>query len=88
MSSLQASWLVTGLLLLSALVLLFRPLLRLLRLLLRSGVGLAVLALLRQAGKAFGINLGVNPINALILGLLGIPGLALLLMLQWVLKSM
>ena len=33
-----------------------------------------------------GISLGVNPINALVLGTLGIPGFGLLLMLQWLLQ--
>ena len=49
----------------------------------RSSVGLAALALLNQIG----LGLGVNLVNALILGVLGVPGLGLLLMLQWVLRT-
>ena len=56
---------------------------RLLRLAVRSSVGLAALALLNQIG----LGLGVNLVNALILGVLGVPGLGLLLMLQWVLRT-
>ena len=68
---------------LAALLLLHRPLGRLLRLAVRSSVGLAALALLNQIG----LGLGVNLVNALILGVLGVPGLGLLLMLQWVLRT-
>lgn len=80
-------WLTAGLLVLSALLLLHRPLGKLLRLLLRSSVALAFLAALRQFGGAFGVALGVNWVNALILGVLGVPGLGLLLMLQWMLRT-
>ncbi|WP_243152263.1 pro-sigmaK processing inhibitor BofA family protein [Pseudoflavonifractor sp. 524-17] len=58
---------------------------RLLRLLGRTGVGLAGLALFSQAGGFLGISLGVNLFNALILGLLGLPGFGLLLLMNWML---
>lgn len=79
-------WMAAGLLVLSALLVLHRPLGKLLRLLVRSSVGLAVLAGLQQMGGLFGVTLGVNCLNALVLGLLGVPGFGLLLMLQWVLR--
>lgn len=81
-----AAWCLAGLVLCAALLLLHRPVALLLRLLLRSGAGLAVLALLSQVGHLMGISLGVNLVNALVLGLLGAPGLGLLLMMQWMLK--
>ncbi len=74
------------LLLLAALALFHRPLGRLLALAVRSSVGLAALALLSPAAQLIGVNLGVNLINALVLGVLGVPGFGLLLMLQWVLR--
>ena len=80
------AWCLAGLLLCAALLLLRRPAARLLRLALRSSVGLAALALFAQAGRLIGISLGVNLVNALVLGLLGIPGFGLLLLLQWVLR--
>ena len=80
------AWCLAGLLLCAALLLLRRPVAYLLRLLLRSGAGLAVLALFSQVGHLFGVALGVNLVNALVLGLLGVPGFGLLLMMQWVLK--
>lgn len=80
------AWCLAGLLLCAALLLLRRPAARLLRLALRSSVGLAALALFAQAGRFLGIRLGVNLVNALVLGLLGAPGFGLLLMLQWALR--
>lgn len=79
-------WLALGLLLLAGLALLRRPLGQLLRLAVRSSVGLAVLALFSQVGPLIGVSLGVNPVNALVLGVLGAPGFGLLLMLQWALR--
>ena len=67
-------------------LLLRRPAARLLRLALRSSVGLAALALFSQVGRLIGVELGVNLINALVLGVLGAPGFGLLLMLQWALR--
>ena len=80
------AWGMAGMVLCAALLLLHRPLRHLLRLALRSSVALAVLALFSQVGHLFGIHLGVNLVNALVLGVLGLPGFGLLLMLQWVLK--
>ena len=86
MTSPDVPWLAVALLALSILALLHRPLGRLLRLAARSAVGLAVLALFSQVGQFIGVSLGVNLVNALILGVLGVPGFGLLLMLQWVLR--
>ena len=79
-------WAAVVLLLCFALLVLLRPLLALLRLALRSSLGLALLALLAPVGPLLGIRLGVNLVNALVLGLLGAPGFGLLLMLQWALR--
>lgn len=80
------AWCLAGLLLCAALFVLRRPAARLLRLALRSSVGLAGLALFSQLGQFIGVSLGVNLVNALVLGFLGLPGFGLLLMLQWVLR--
>ena len=74
------------LLLLAALALFHRPLGQLVRLVLRGSVGLAVLALFSPFSSLIGVNLGVNLVNALVLGVLGVPGFGLLLMLQWMLR--
>ena len=86
MTAPDVPWLAVALLALSILALLHRPLGRLLRLAARSAVGLAVLAQFSQVGQFIGVSLGVNLVNALILGVLGVPGFGLLLMLQWVLR--
>ena len=75
---------VVGLLIL--MILLRRPLGRLGRLAVRSGVGLAFLWLIKGVGPLVGVHLGVNLFNAAVLGVLGAPGFALLMMAQWVLK--
>ena len=79
------AWCLAGLVLCAALLLLRRPAARLLRLALRSSIGLAALALFAQVSHLIGVSLGVNLVNALVLGLLGLPGFGLLLMLQWIL---
>lgn len=80
-------WLAALLPALTGLILLRRPLARLLRFAWRSLGGLAALALLNPLGQLLGVSLGVNWLNALVLGLLGVPGFGLLLMLQWLLQS-
>ena len=80
------AWCLAGLLLCAALLLLRRPAAWLLRLALRSSVGLAALALFAPVGRLIGVGLGVNLANALVLGVLGAPGFGLLLMLQWILR--
>jgi inhibitor of the pro-sigma K processing machinery len=80
-------WLVGGLILVIALAVLRRPLKWLLSLLARTGVGLGVLYVLSHVGGLLGLNLGVNLVNALVLGVLGVPGFGLLLMTNWVLAT-
>jgi len=60
-----------------------RPLRALGRVAVRSGLGMAFLWLFQWCGGLLGIHLGVNLFNAVVLGVLGVPGLALLMMIQW-----
>ncbi len=62
------------------------PVLALLRLSVRTGIGLFCLRLLSPLGIFFGGALGVNLLNALTLGTLGLPGLGLLFLLKWTLR--
>ena len=78
-------WIAGGFVALFLLVLLRRPLGRLLRLGGRSTVALAILAALGQIAPLAAILPGANPVNALVMGFLGVPGFGLLLMMQWVL---
>ena len=58
---------------------------KLLRLLGRSVLALGFLALLGRSGVMPGFVPGANPVNALVLGTLGAPGFALLLLLPVIL---
>jgi inhibitor of the pro-sigma K processing machinery len=69
-----------------ALAMLRRPLGSLVRLAGRTGLGLCFLTIFAPAGQFLGAGLGVNLFNALILGILGIPGFGLLMMLNWALR--
>ena len=70
-----------GLFLLVAVV----PLKLALRVVLNSALGLGVLWLLNSTAPVTGLTLGVNWFNALTVGVLGLPGLGLLLLVKWVL---
>lgn len=80
------AWTLGAVAVIMALVLLRRPLGAVVKLAARTGVGLACLSLLAPLGELLGMGLGVNLLNALILGVLGGPGLGLLLMLRWTLR--
>ena len=43
--------------------------------------------IISQLGGVLGIHLGVNLVNALVLGVLGVPGFGLLLLLNWALAG-
>lgn len=59
-----------------------------LKLLLKVGfntiLGLAALLLVNASTSFTGLHLGVNLFNGLVVGVLGVPGLVLLLLVQWV----
>lgn len=79
-------WLLGSLGVVLALALLRRPLGSFLRLAGRTGLGLGFLALFAPVGQLFGAGLGVNLFNALVLGVLGVPGFGLLMLLNWALR--
>ena len=69
-----------------ALVRVFRAPLKLaLKLGVNTLMGFAALWVLNLASGVTGVALGVNPWNALVIGVLGVPGFVLLLLVQWVL---
>jgi inhibitor of the pro-sigma K processing machinery len=75
-----------GLFLLVAVVRLFRrPLKLALRVVVNGALGLGALWLLNSAAPITGLTLGLNWFNALTVGVLGLPGLGLLLLVKWVL---
>ena len=46
-------------------------------------LGFGALAILNLTSTVTGIALGVNVLNAVVIGILGVPGLGLLLLMQW-----
>ncbi len=65
--------------------LLRKPLKLALRVVLNSALGFGALWLLNATAAVTGISLGLNLFNALTIGVLGVPGLGLLLLVKWVL---
>lgn len=61
------------------------PLRLALRLLLNTLLGFLALWVVHLTAGITGIALGINLWNALVVGVLGVPGLVLLLLVQWVL---
>ncbi len=53
------------------------------KLLLNTVLGFAGVFIFNLLGTYTGVTLGLNLLNALIIGVLGLPGLALLLFLKW-----
>ena len=69
-----------------ALIRVFSAPLRLaLKLLVNTLLGFGVLWLINRTAALTGVSLGLNLWNALTIGILGLPGVVLLLLVQWVL---
>ena len=65
-------------------ILLFKTSLKLIfKILINTAVGFVLLYALNMFGGAFGISIGINWVNALVAGILGLPGIAVLLILRW-----
>ena len=65
--------------------LMFSPFRLMIRGLFQAIAGLVAVVAVNWLGGSFGVSLGVNLLNALIVGFLGAPGLALLLLSRWAL---
>lgn len=60
------------------------PLKLIMKVALNTLLGLGALILLNATSALTGLSLGLNLFNALVVGVLGVPGLGLLLLVQWV----
>lgn len=60
----------------------FVPLKIILRLMLNSALAVGILFMINLASPLINIYIGVNPVSALVVGILGIPGLCALMLLQ------
>lgn len=61
------------------------PLRVLWKLVINALLGAAILFLFNLVGDFFSLSIPINALNALITGVLGVPGVILLLVLQWLL---
>jgi inhibitor of the pro-sigma K processing machinery len=66
-----------------ALKLFTAPLRLVLKLLLNTALGFVGLLAFNLIGGALGLSLGLSLFNAVVIAVLGLPGFALLLLLQW-----
>ena len=66
-------------------MLLVLPLKKILKLIVNGIMGGITLLLFNFVGGFFGLGIIINPLNAIIVGLLGVPGVVLILILQRVL---
>jgi len=77
------------LLILLAVVLLFYllqlPVRWLLKITVNTILGFALLLAFNWIGRYINLSLGASPLNALIIGILGIPGFVMLLLIRWLL---
>ena len=62
----------------------FRPLRLALKVAANTALGFLALIALDLFSPLLGLHIGVNLVNALVVGILGLPGLALLVLSQWV----
>ena len=60
-----------------------KPMKLIFKFLLNTLLGFVSLILLNFVGAFIGISIGINWLNAAVVGILGLPGVALLLILQW-----
>ena len=60
-----------------------KPIRFVLRVLMNVALGFAALAIVNFIGAEYGINLDINWLNAIVTGVLGIPGVAILIVLTY-----
>ena len=58
------------------------PVKKIFKLVINTGLGALAIFIINTIGTSFGFHIGLNIINALIVGILGIPGAALLILLK------
>lgn len=60
------------------------PIKKILKLVLNTIIGGAIIYIINLIGASFGFHLGLNVITSLVVGILGIPGAILLIILQFI----
>ena len=79
---------ILGILIVLAVLLVFKlfslPIRLVFRILINTAAGFALLLIFNYIGMYLGLSIGINIINALLIGILGIPGLLLLVFLTMI----
>jgi inhibitor of the pro-sigma K processing machinery len=65
-------------------IILKKPIKIIFKLILNTIIGFLALFVINYLGAFIGISIAVNWINAVIVGVLGVPGVALILLLKWI----
>jgi len=68
--------------------LLLIPLRLIFNLIVNAVIGGAVLLIINLIGGIWGFHIGINPVTALVVGLLGVPGVVLLIALRFLLVGL
>lgn len=66
-------------------IILVFPIKKILKLIVNGIIGGIVLLIFNFVGKYFGLGIAINPLNSIIVGFLGVPGVILILILQFIL---
>lgn len=61
-----------------------KPIKIIFKLILNTVIGFLALFVINYLGAFIGVTIAVNWINAVIVGVLGVPGVALILLLKWI----
>lgn len=85
MQQAMVAYVAGAILLIIALFLLARPIKALFKVIINSALGCVGIALFNLVGGLLGLSVGLNIITALTVGILGMPGFALILFLQKIL---
>lgn len=75
---------IIAILVLAVFILLRKPIKIVFKLLLNTIVGFIALFVINFLGSFIGVSVAVNWINAVLVGVLGIPGVALILLIKWI----
>ncbi len=59
-----------------------KPMKTVVKFLVNSLMGMGLCIVINYAFSSFGIHIGINPVTAIILGMLGVPGLIMILIAQ------
>lgn len=89
MSAIQITAIVVviGIIILAAFKIFTAPMKLLFKLLVNTLLGFISLIIINFLGSFTGLSLGINWVNAAVVGVFGVPGVGLLLLLQWLMMT-